>query len=212
MNNLGKLQKRIIIIAIILVIGIIGYYIYGRENETKDIIQNDEIMVKNETRETEEKSGKIIVHITGEVKKEGVYTLEENSRVTDAVEAAGGLTEDADMNKINLAYVLEDGVKIKIPSKNEQTETNEDTEFTEEEQIVENYNESKVKSEDSIVNINKATQTELETLPGIGPSTAMKIINYRKEHGMFSNIEDLKNVDGVGENRFEKIKDLIIVK
>lgn len=212
MSNLGKIQKRIIIIVIIIVIGICGYYIYGREVETKDIINDDEIMVKNETKETEEKSGKIMVHVTGAVKREGVVTLEENSRITDAVEAAGGLSEDADMSKVNLAYVLEDGVKIRIPSKNEQEELYNDEELTEDEQFVENSNESKIKSENNIININKATQTELETLPGIGPSTALKIINYREENGKFSNVEDLKNVNGIGENKYENIKNLISVK
>ena len=169
-------------------------------------------MVKNETKETEEKTGKIMVHITGAVKREGVVTLEENSRVTDAVEAAGGLTEDADMSKVNLAYVLEDGVKIRIPSKNEQEKINEIEELTEDEQFVENNNESKTKSENNIVNINKATQTELETLPGIGPSIALKIISYREENGKFSSVEDLKNVNGIGENKYENIKNLISVK
>lgn len=214
MNNLSKMQKRIIIIVAVLVIGIIGYYIYGREKEGSDIIKNEEIMVKSDEKE-ETKEGKIVVHITGAVKNEGVVTLKENSRVTDAVNAAGGLTEDADMSKINLAYVLEDGIKIKIPSINDAKETTLNEETTDDEQFVENIPDGNTKSESnttSVVNINKATQTELETLPGIGPSIALKIINYRNENGKFSSVEDLKNVNGIGDSKFENIKNLISVK
>jgi len=211
LNNLNNIQKRIIIIIAILVIGIIGYYIYGREKGGDDIIDNEEILIKqNETEEN--KQGKIVVHITGAVKKEGVYTLNENSRITDAVNEAGGLTDDADMSKINLAYVLEDGVKIKIPSKNDKEDESVNEETTELEEIVENISESNTESENSIININKATQTELESLPGIGPSIALKIINYRNENGKFSSIEDLKNVSGIGESKYENIKNLISVK
>ena len=208
MNNLSKIQKRIIIIVVILVIGIIGYYIYGRENTPQVTTEEETIMKKEEN--TEDKKREIIVHITGAVQKEGVYTLKENSRVADAVTSAGGLTEDADMSKVNLAYILEDGVKINIPSKND----TEEDEYTEDAQFVENiYSDSGTGGKKmDLVNINKATQTELETLPGVGPSTALKIINYREENGPFSNIEDLKSINGIGESKYEKIKDSICVK
>ena len=207
MNNLNKTQKRIIIVTLILVIGIIGYYIYGRENNNIDIKEDEEILVKTEEKIKENNNGKIVIHITGAVKNEGIVTLEENSRVADAVAQAGGLTEDADMSKINLAYILEDGMKITIPSKNDIEEDTESEEF------VENTIENTDKSESSkLVNINKATQTELETLPGIGPSIALKIISYRQENGKFLNIEDLKKVSGIGENKYENIKNYICVK
>ena len=215
MNNLYKIQKRIIVIIITIVIGIIGYYIYGRENSEENIIKNEELMVKQDETEQSEKKGKIVIHITGAVKNEGVITLEENSRIADAVEAAGGLTEDADMGKINLAYILEDGIKVKIPSKNDVEEEKMEEELTDYEEFVENIPESNIKSEKggtSVVNINKATQTELETLPGIGPSIAIKIINYREENGKFSSIDDLKKVSGIGDSKFENIKNLISVK
>ena len=123
---------------------------------------------------------------------------------------AGGLKEDADLKQINLAYVLEDGMKINIPSKNESTNEsrNEASNNTENYIIKENLNLSN-NAKISKVNINSATQTELETLPGIGPSTALKIINYRKEKGKFNKIEDIKNVNGIGEIKFNKIKEFI---
>ena len=119
---------------------------------------------------------------------------------------AGGLKEEADLKQINLAYVLEDGMKINIPSKNESR--NEASNNTENYTTKENLNSSN-NAKTSKVNINSATQTELETLPGIGPSTALKIINYRKEKGKFNKIEDIKNVNGIGESKFNKIKEFI---
>lgn len=213
MNNVNKTQRNIIIIAIVMVVGIIGYYVYGRDTNNKEISTNDDILIKNENN-TEEQKEKIIVHITGAVNKGGIVTLEENSRVADAIEAAGGLKEDADINKINLAYILEDGVKIKIPSINDKEE-NEEKENTQDIEIVENVPEGNSNSgniKTGKININKASQIELETLPGIGPSIALKIINYRNENGKFSSIDDLKKINGVGDSKYENIKNLICVK
>ena len=121
--------------------------------------------------------------------------MEENSRISDAIEKSGGLTEEADISKINLAYLLEDGMKIYIPSHND------------------NKGEMKMETDTkSKININSANQTELEKLPGIGSSTALKIINYRKENGKFNTIEDLKNIKGIGDSKFQKIKELIYVR
>ena len=153
----------------------------------------------------------IKVHITGKIKNEGVIELDEGSRIIDAVNKAGGFTKEADSNKVNLAYVLADGTKIYIPSKNEEyneqrkyiTHESGENVITEENKMVEVKN--------SLININKATQTELETLPGIGPSIALKIISYREEQGDFTNIEDIKNISGIGDSKFEKIKELICV-
>ena len=126
--------------------------------------------------------------------------LDEGSRIVDAIDAAGGLTENADITKINLVYVLEDGMKINIPNKTE--ENQEETET----QIQNDYGKE---NKGNKVNINTAKQTELETLPGIGPSLALKIINYRKENGNFKNKEDIKNVNGIGDSKYENIKEFI---
>ena len=215
MGNLNKTQKNIIIGAIIIVVAIIGYYVYGRETNEDDVLTSEEVLNVNEENNREgstKEQGKIKVHITGAIQKEGVVELEENSRIADAVEAAGGLKEDADMSKINLAYILEDGMKIIIPSINDKDKQEENIQNTENVEIVDIIPESSNKSGTSTVNINKATQTELETLPGIGPSTALKIINYREENGKFTSIEDLKKISGIGESKFENIKGLISVK
>lgn len=192
------------------------------ENSKLDIEEN------NTNEET------IIIHITGAVRNWGIIELPANSRIADAIEKAGGLTEDADITNVNLAYVLEDGMKLDIPSINKEEIEKNDFMTT---QSVENYNSTSndftnssnnyitkengnhivtpstntSSSKINIVNINTATQTELETLPGIGTSTALKIIHYRNEHGRFTNIEDIKNVKGIGDTKFDNIKKLICV-
>ena len=206
-----KINKKIIFIIIIISGIIYGIFNYFTQNKNKENLENisQDIIINNQTENTTEENNnqeKIVIHITGAICNEGIYELEENSRIADAVKMAGGLKEDADLKQINLAYVLEDGMKINIPSKNENT--NEDSNNTESYITKENLNSSN-NNKISKVNINNATQTELETLPGIGPSTALKIINYRKEKGKFNKIEDIKNVNGIGENKFNKIKEFI---
>ena len=125
----------------------------------------------------------------------------------DAIEMAGGTTEEADLSKVNLAYSLSDGQKLNIPNVNEKEQEDIVKDEPGNNIIIEGNEEKEVK-----ININKATQTEIETLPGIGPSTALKIINYRNEHGKFKNIEDIKNVSGIGDSKFENIKEYICVE
>ena len=160
-----------------------------------------------ESKETVQENKKIVIYITGAVKKEGIYEISENSRIADSIEIAGGLEENANIENMNLAYVLEDGMKIHIPSINENM--NEIQDNTNEYITKENGDTQTVKNINEKVNINTATQTELETLPGIGPSIALKIIDYRKENGKFNTIEDIKKVNGIGENKYSKIKELI---
>lgn len=142
--------------------------------------------------------------------------MKENSRIADAIEKAGGLKDNACMDEINLAYKLEDGMKIHIPTIEEQKNENikeESNNYIEKNNIVgdTNTNSNKQSKQTTKVNINKATQTELEALPGIGPSIALKIVNYRKENGKFKSIEDLKQVNGIGDSKFNKIKNLITI-
>lgn len=174
-----------------------------------------------------ESSEKIYVYITGEVNSPGVVLLNNGSRIVDAIEAAGGITDKANITKVNLVYILQDGMKINIPNQND-LKNNENFEYItmssgdEKNDANINNSASNTSSEKSssnkesafkisVVNINTATQTELETLPGIGPSLALKIINYRKENGKFSSIEDIKNVSGIGDAKFENIKNYIRV-
>lgn len=221
-----KINKKIIIIILIIII-IVGTTIYEKIIKDRNLIEiNEDIDITNTNEEntTEEQNttnsesnSKIIIYITGQVRKEGVYELDENSRITDAIEIAGGLKEDANIENINLAEVLEDGMKIYIPDKKEpnnyQSENKnliqKNTENTTENS--KKTNTDNKQNQNTKININTATQTELETLPGIGPSTALKIINYRKDNGKFKNIDDIKNVSGIGDSKFNNIKNLIKV-
>ena len=189
---------------------------FTKENDNIE----EELMINNtqkdNTKENQEndENTKIVVYITGAIKNPGVYELEDEKRIADLIKEAGGVTEEADTNSINMAYKLEDEMKVYIPTKTEETVNIEET--TETHIYTENNNQEKqdintnsIKNQK--ININTASQTELETLPGIGPSTALKIIEYRKESGKFRNIEDIKNVKGIGTNKYEKIKELIKV-
>lgn len=218
MHKFNKKQKIIFGTIIIIIIASLLYYIYAKDEEEELIpydgelenVTNDEI---NNKEETEEKViTKIMVHVSGSVNKEGIIELDENSRIADAIEMAGGLKEDADISKINLAYILEDGMKVHIPSKNDTEVIEDNTSNYIESKSIEDKSKSTESKATSIVNINTASQSQLETLPGIGPSTALKIINYRNENGKFKTIEDIKNVSGIGESKFNNIKNLISVK
>ncbi len=142
-------------------------------------------------------SSDIFVYVCGEVNSPGVYELEEGSRVYEAIEAAGGALEGADLDSVNQAALLTDGQQIKIYSKEEisnGTSVN---------------NDGSTAASSGKVNINTADKTMLMTLPGIGESRAGDIIKYRDEHGLFSSIEDIKNISGIKDKMFEKIKDYI---
>ena len=211
MNDLNKKQK-IILIILITIIGI-GIYCYTNaiENTSEEEIENVlEVVQTNTTKETEEKN--IFVHIAGCVQKEGMLELSSNSRIADAIEKAGGLTQEADLSDINLAYLLEDGMKIYIPNQNERQENNEKTENTAKTENTPSMQIQDTSTKQDVININTATQEELDTLPGIGPATAAKIIAYRKEKGKFNNKEEIKEVSGIGEAKYEKIKEYISIK
>lgn len=206
-NNFNK-KNKILLIVIVAIVAISSYYfIFDRKEEIKT---NDQIE-NNSNEQQLEKNENIIVHVSGAVNKEGIVELKNNSRIIDAIDKAGGLKDEADITNINLAYIIEDGMKIHIPSKEEKestiiVESNIDSGTVEQSNEIKSNNNKKLK-----ININTATKTDLETLPGIGESTALKIIEYRKEKGKFKLIEDIKQVNGIGENKFNKIKELITV-
>ena len=214
-ENLNKKQKTIIlIIEIIVAIGMI-YFIYNKNQIRSDIDLESEILISNTSENktnVELQEDLVVIHITGSVKNPGIVKLKDGSRIEDAIEAAGGLTENADITNVNLAYVLDDGVKIRIPSITD--EKNGDEQILEEgsgENIIEETNMT-LGASTKEVNINKATETELQSLPGIGASLASRIIEYRNQNGKFSKIEDIKNVNGIGDSKYDNIKDFITVK
>jgi competence protein ComEA len=188
-------NKKIIIIATIVAIalGTITYNVTKKEEyfEEFNIESTPEVVESN----LEENDSKIVVHITGSIVNPGIITADAGSRVIDIIEKAGGVTNDADISKINLAYKVQDEEKIYVPNINDEDTTN---------YLTNNNVQGKIK-----ININTATQTELETLPGVGPSLALSIVNYRKENGKFKRIEDIKKVNGIGDAKYNNIKDLI---
>ena len=200
----NNIKIKIIIVAMIAIVTItIGVYIYKQSKEENLFLESENIDFDDEVDTYEnnlETDDNITIHITGEVKYPGVVVLKNGDRIVDAIEAAGGETEEADLNKLNLAYMLNDGEKIYVPNKNDLENNGE---------VLENeLSEGK----ENIVNINTATAEELTELPGIGGATANKIIEYRKQNGKFQTIEELKNVAGIGNSKFENIKDKIKVK
>ena len=199
-----KNYKQILIICGLIIVIIVCTVIYFYQNKNEDYsyleISND----ISQTNIIEEVKAQIVVHITGQVVNPGVVKVEEGARIIDAIEASGGATLDANLSKINLAYVLEDGMKIYVPSINEVEEIEYVTSSS--------GNEDKSASKTIKVNINTATSEELQSLPGIGESIANRIITYRKENGKFSKIEDLTNVSGIGEAKFNNIKSYVFVK
>lgn len=211
MYKFNKKNKVVLIIIAVILFSVLTYYIYANEEDDGIISQDDEISNKiteeKQEKETKEESIEkiIVVHVAGAVKNPGIVELKENSRVADAIEKAGGLSEDANINKINLAYVLEDGMKIYVPANND----TEEVEYMTENSGVNDWSEN---PKNDIVNINTANISELETLPGIGGTTAQKIIKYREENGKFDAVEDIQNVKGIGNSKYENIKDLICVK
>jgi competence protein ComEA len=141
----------------------------------------------------------IYVDISGEIYSPGIYALPAASRLEDVIILAGGLTDRADVSRINRAELLEDGDKIVIPSINSGD-------------VSRGNNDPTSSTLDGLpININQATSEELEKLPGIGPEKAQEIIDFRNEYGNFTQIEEIMEVPGIGETTFEEIKDLITV-
>lgn len=216
-KKFNNTQKVILIILIALICGIIAYAVMSNnsEYEEQDILEQNIIENKIENKiedNIENEKRKIVIHITGQVKNPGLVYLDEGARIADAIKEAGGSTKDAALDKVNLAYVLEDGQKIYIPNKNEKiseiqyiiTDSGENV-------LKDTGKESNVKGGIKKVNINSANQEELETLPGVGPALAVRIIEYRNSNGKFEKVEDVQNVKGIGDSKFTNIKEYICI-
>lgn len=168
----------------------------GQEETRNGLIILDETEVPEETagRDGGTQENEIFVYVCGYVNSPGVYRLTAGARVFEAVDAAGGISEDADADGMNLAQPVSDGERIYVPAKGEQQEdTNREAGV-------------------SLININQASAADLVALPGIGQSKANAIINYRLQHGGFSSKEELLQVPGIKEGIYDQIEALITVK
>ena len=149
-------------------------------------------------------SAPVKVHVVGAVPRPGLYDLPEDARVQDAINAAGGLLAEANADALNLAALVVDGEQLDIPYK-------DGTAPTESVDLPSSATSTPDPNAGEKININTATLQELDTLPGIGLTTAQKIIDYRTVNGPFAKIEDIMNVSGIGPSTFEGLKDLITV-
>jgi competence protein ComEA len=188
-------NRKEIITIIICLISFVSFTLFSSKEES--IVVN-EIIEKEEDKTI--KNTNIVVDVKGEIISPGTYEFEEGKRIVDAIEKSGGLTNNADVNSINLSEKLVDEMVIYIPSKEEN---------------ISSFNNSKkeiIKEEkDSKISINTASITTLMTLKGIGQKKAESIVEYRQQHGPFKNIEEIKNISGIGNSIFDKIKDYIKV-
>ncbi|HEL2007401.1 helix-hairpin-helix domain-containing protein [Streptococcus suis] len=160
-------------------------------------------LVEENSTEASEESSQLVVDVKGAVVKPGLYTLEADARVNDAVEAAGGLTSQADPKSINLAQKLSDEAVVYVASKDENIS------------VVASTTASSAMSPEekntSLVNLNTATEADLQTISGIGAKRATDIIAYRESNGGFKSVDDLNNVSGIGDKTMESIRPYVTV-
>ncbi len=178
-------------------------------SETKEEAESDRKEADlSETAEKVKSPAVCFVHICGAVNNPGVYELSEGSRIFEAVELAGGLTEEACTEYLNQAQKITDGMKLYVPTR-EQAENNEAWSPAEASFEADVFAKEET---GGLVNINTADKAQLMTLPGIGESRAESILAYRKESGGFQRIEDIMQVSGIKEGAFQKLRDKICVK
>ena len=152
------------------------------------------------------------VQISGAVQYPGVYELPPGSRIQDAIDLAGGFTIDANISALNLAAHLEDGIRVDVPYQNEiSVQATKEQDTSKDETVQPPTISSPSESRNDLVNINTADQSTLETLSGIGPVIASRIIDFRDQNGPFIEIVEIQKVSGIGPATFDKIKDYITV-
>jgi competence protein ComEA len=209
-NKIGFLIITVLVILILL------YYNQNIQQnlalESESSLNLLEVENSREQFRAEDSDTQIIVHLAGAVKNAGVYKLNKSDRLVDLIKAAGGLRENADLEKINLAEQLYDGQKFTIPEikkNNERKNTSFLHSQKSEETMIDNYSTT---SNNDLININQAGQSELEKLSGICSVKAAAIIKYRKQNSYFAKKSDLLKISGIGEKTLENIKDEIVLQ
>ena len=182
--------RKSLLILLVLALAALGGTMYGYYTEQQAIALDPGVSENAETKRS------ITVYVTGEVKKPGLVILTEGQRVADAVNAVGGVIETADIDRINMAAFLEDGMQVRVPARIGGADTR-------------SKSAGAGKNEEGQINLNTATEKELQELPGIGPAMSARIVEYREANGDFQSIEDIKKVRGIGNAKFEKLKDKV---
>ena len=206
-NVIAKYGKRVLLPGILCVTGIIAFaFLQDDEQSSYELITEIEqqpIEAVAEVAEEEPQSKQVIVDVKGAVKYPGVYELTDADRVVDAITLAGGYMDGANATLINHAQKLQDEMVIYIPLQGEEPAI-----------AIQQFSgsTSSTQADSGKININVADETQLTTLPGIGPAKAKAIIAHREEQGKFQSIEGLKDVTGIGDKTFEQLKDLIDIK
>ncbi len=193
----------------LLVVIVLYYFIPPSNDSSNELVMNEELLRKAEITSEDETTdpplkkielSTVYVDVKGAVVRPGVYELKSGMRVKDALEMAGGVSSEAEVNFVNLAELLVDEMVIYVPKVGEEiTEPNKTL-------------TGSSKKSDDLISINKATIEELQTLPGIGPSKAAAIIEYREQKGGFATIDELLSITGIGPKTLEKFRDKITVK
>lgn len=203
--KMSENKEKIVFVLIIFLIAISIFYRKIKNDDTniEKIERNQVESVEKESLEKEEVVEDILIHLSGQVKNPGIVQLKTGDRLIDAVEIVGGLLEDADLSGVNLAQKLVDEEKIHIPKLGEESENSK--------VVGSDRDINKSLDEKGKINISTCDKSQLLSLPGVGEKTAEKILEYRDMNG-FKDIEDLKNVSGIGDKKFDAIKEFIIVK
>nr|WP_235841991.1 helix-hairpin-helix domain-containing protein [Neobacillus fumarioli] len=206
---------------LVIVIAAFGlYYFFGHDAqvpaanqmqgfETKPQIQKKKTDNTKQTAK-DKQSDQVMVDVKGQVKLPGVYQANQGERVNDVINRAGGLTDKADQSQVNFAEHIKDEMVIYIPAKDEVPQALPSNGNTANNGKTAASPGNPTKNQTK-VNLNKADETQLQTLPGVGAAKAKAIIDYREKSGPFKKIDDLKNISGIGDKTFEKLKDLIEV-
>jgi competence protein ComEA len=196
-----QMKKKERTLLLIFLVGILmagSVYLYGGKPGMQQVKASDQSNAKlvEQGKETVAQNSKAVkVHVKGAVNQPGVYQLPSDSRVIDAIEAAGGAKVDANVQQLNLASVVDDGAEVVVPSKNAGQEGS-----------------TASAQADGKVNVNSASAEALDKLPGIGSIRAKAIVDFRTEHGTFNSVDDLRNVPGIGPKLLDEIRDHVKVE
>ncbi len=213
-SDLPKSREKTIRILVVLLIIIAALFVYMKDREKDEgFVLSDSTAGQSSSLSIDANASEVICDVCGAVAEPQVVELEAGSRIADAIEAAGGLTETADVTNINRAAVVNDGDKIYIPEQGEAAaQGSSPPDGTAAAPGTAGVSPPAGTSQQGgKININTADSTALQTITGVGPVTAQKIIQYRTDNGSFRKIEDIQNVSGIGEKTFEKMKDSITI-